>query len=208
MGGATPPFPLYAFTVWSGATFRTYSICQMFIFAVLKDKMRIFVMDTQLVTQFFSLCFLEKRGLKVQPSAYGGPWNFVELARGPHISKGWTPPVRAVNRINSTQACNSRIAFPLPVHPYECLTSVTTKRISMQVLAFTPVYLVSINCRLEFRKIAWKQVLIFQSCLTWKYRVLISSDKRNFPPLLHRVCRRPGVCIVNTANESTESGNR
>jgi hypothetical protein len=113
-----------------------------------------------------------------------------------------------VNRINSTQACNSRIAFRLPVHPYECFNSVTTKRISMQILAFTPVYFVSINSRLEFQKIMWKQVLIFHSCLTWKYRVLISSDNRNFPPLLHRVCRRPGVCIVNTTNESTESGNR
>jgi len=107
--GVTPPLPLHAFTVWSGATFRTYSICQMFIFVVLMDKIRIFVMDTQLVTEFFSLCFLEQRGLKVQLSAYGGPRNFVELTRGPHIPKGWTPPVRAVNRTNSTQACNSRI---------------------------------------------------------------------------------------------------
>jgi len=43
----------------------------MFTFAVLKDKMRIFMMDTQLVTGFFSLCFLEQRSLKVQLSAHG-----------------------------------------------------------------------------------------------------------------------------------------
>lgn len=118
-------------------------------------------MDTQLVTQGFSLCFLEQRSLEVQLSAYGGPRNFVELTRGPHISKGWTPPVRATNRTNSTQACNSRIVFRLSVHSYECLTSVTTKRISMQVLTFTPVYLVPTNSRSEFRKIAWKPVFNF-----------------------------------------------
>jgi hypothetical protein len=87
MSGATPPLPLYAVTVWSGATFRTYSICQMFIFAILKNKMRIFVMDTQLVTEFFSLCLLEQRGLKVQLSAYGVSTKFCRVNKGPSYIK-------------------------------------------------------------------------------------------------------------------------
>jgi len=44
-------------------------------------------MDTQIVTGFFSLRFLEQRSLKVQLSAYGGPRNFVQLTRGPRYIK-------------------------------------------------------------------------------------------------------------------------
>jgi hypothetical protein len=86
MSGATPPLPLYAFTVWSGATFRTCSICPMFIFAVLKDKMRIFVMDTQLVTEFFSL-FSRTTGLKCTTVSIWGSKKFCRVNKRPSYIK-------------------------------------------------------------------------------------------------------------------------